>query len=261
MNAPGYEQLAEVLQAAFSQAAEGKGAERHANGQPFHEQRMQTISTLLGSDAGMAFQVCKKVTEGMALPHAARERELLGAIVYIAGMVIFHRQREEARVDHALLTAGHVMTDSRRAVEQFLAGASIDSGPMWIEWHGGNQPVLDGVIVEVRLRDGSTHVEPAHDLRWNHNGMEDDIVAWREPWPEDQQRVDLEPAVLANVEAFNAGSVELWTEDDERRMDVVAQNGNDGAAYAGKGPCLGCGGPHPLHRCGRGHPTGEDESL
>lgn len=71
---------------------------------------------------------------------------------------------------------------------------------------------------------------------------------------------DLEPAVLANVEAFNAGSVELWTEADERRMDVVAQNGNDGAVYAGKGPCLGCGGPHPLHRCGRGHPTGEDES-
>lgn len=202
MNAPGYEQLAEVLQAAFSQAAEGKGAERHANGQPFHEQRMQTISTLLDSDAGMAFQVCKKVTEGMALPHAARERELLGAIVYIAGMVIFHRQREEARIDHALLTAGHVMTESRNAVEQFIADA------------------------------GSTGI-PA----------------------------DLEPAVLANVEAFIAGSVELWTEDDERRMDVVAQNGNDGAAYAGKGPCLGCGGPHPLHRCGLGRPTGEDESL
>lgn len=202
MNAPGYEQLAEVLQAAFSQAAEGKGAERHANGQPFHEQRMQTISTLLDSDAGMAFQVCKKVTEGMALPHAARERELLGAIVYIAGMVIFHRQREEARIDHALLTAGHVMTESRCAVEQFIADAGAAGIP-----------------------------------------------------------ADLEPAVLANVEAFNAGSVELWTEDDERRMDVVAQNGNDGAVYAGKGPCLGCGGPHPLHRCGLGRPTGEDESL
>ena len=205
MNAPGYEQLAEVLQAAFNQAAEGKGAERHANGQPFHEQRMQTISTLLNSDAGMAFQVCKKVTEGMALPHAARERELLGAIVYIAGMVIFHRKREDSRVDHALQVAGQaadLLDKCRLTAEQIIAGA----------WSTG-------------------------------------IPA------------DLEPAVLANVEAFNAGSVELWTEDDERRMDVVAQNGNDGAVYAGKGPCLGCGGPHPLHRCGLGRPTCEDESL
>lgn len=63
---------------------------------------------------------------------------------------------------------------------------------------------------------------------------------------------DIEPAALANVEAFTAGGPELWTENDERRMDVVAQNGNDGAAYAGKGPCLGCGGAHPLTRCGRG---------
>lgn len=217
MNAPGYEQLAEVLQAAFNQAAEGKGAERHANGQPFHEQRMQTISTLLDSDAGMAFQVCKKVTEGMALPHAARERELLGAIVYIAGMVIFHRQREDARFDHALKVLGQAadrLAECRDAAVQFTAEQDVVS-----------------LIAEGVADAGSTGI-PA----------------------------DLEPAVLANVEAFNAGSVELWTEDDERRMDVVAQNGNDGAAYAGKGPCLGCGGPHPLHRCGRDRPTGEDES-
>lgn len=206
MNASGYEQLADVLQAAFNQAAEGKGAERHANGLPFHEQRMQTISTLLDSDAGMAFQACKKITEGMGLSHAARERELLGAIVYIAGMVIFHRKREEGRIDHALQAADQaleLLAKCREEAEAFLAD------------------------------HGSTGI-PA----------------------------DLNPAVLANVEAFNAGSVELWSEADERRMDVVAQNGNDGAVYRDqqKPVCLACGGSHPLARCGRDRATAEDES-
>ncbi len=94
MNTPGYEQLAAVLQAAFDQAAKGKGAERHANDLPFHGQRMQSISALLDSDAGMAYQVCKKVAEARGMPHDARERELLGAIVYTAGMVIYHRERQ-----------------------------------------------------------------------------------------------------------------------------------------------------------------------
>jgi len=87
----GYEELAAVLQAAYGQAAQGKGAERHANGLAFHEQRMQGISQLLDSADGMAFQAVKKMTEGLGLAHAARERELLGAINYLAGMVIFFR--------------------------------------------------------------------------------------------------------------------------------------------------------------------------
>lgn len=103
MNTPGYEQLAAVLQAAFDQAANGKGAERHANDLPFHEQRMQGISGLLNTDGGMAYQVCKKILEARDMPHAARERELLGAIVYTAGMVIYHRGRHiEPGIDPVL---------------------------------------------------------------------------------------------------------------------------------------------------------------
>lgn len=88
----GYEELEAVLQSAYEQASAGKGKERHANGLPFHEQRMQGISNLLGSDNGMAFQAIKKLTEGLAFDNpAAREKELLGAIVYIAGILV--RQR------------------------------------------------------------------------------------------------------------------------------------------------------------------------
>ena len=87
-----YSTLQDVLNDAFHQAAQGKGNERHARGNPFHKQHMQTISQLLNTDRGMAFQAIKKLTEGLDLPDAdARERELLGAINYIAGIVVYHR--------------------------------------------------------------------------------------------------------------------------------------------------------------------------
>ncbi len=87
---PGYERLVAVLKAAHDQAAMGKGADRHANGLPFHRQRMQQISVLLDSPHGMAYQVAKKVAEGLDLPtHERQVAELYGAINYIAGIVIF----------------------------------------------------------------------------------------------------------------------------------------------------------------------------
>lgn len=89
----GYEKLVAVYQDAHDQAAKGKGDERHANGQPFHEQRMQQISGLLRSSDGMAFQAIKKLTEGLQFEdHARREAELLGALNYITGIVIYYRE-------------------------------------------------------------------------------------------------------------------------------------------------------------------------
>lgn len=92
----GYEKLTDVLQAAHNQAAHGKGKDRHANGQPFHEQRMQAISKLIKSPKGMEFQAIKKLTEGMQFDdHDRREAELLGAINYIAGIVIYFRESKD----------------------------------------------------------------------------------------------------------------------------------------------------------------------
>lgn len=91
----GYEKLVAVFQAAHDQAAHGKGKDRHANNLPFHKQRMQTISQTIGSEYGMVFQVTKKMTEGLQFAdHAKREAELLGAINYLAGIVIYHREKE-----------------------------------------------------------------------------------------------------------------------------------------------------------------------
>lgn len=90
-----YASLRAILDEAFDQAATGKGAERHGRGNPFDEQHMQTISRMLQSERGMAFQAIKKLTEGLDLQtHQARRRELLGAIVYIAGIIVYWDKSE-----------------------------------------------------------------------------------------------------------------------------------------------------------------------
>lgn len=93
MNEQGYESLADVLERAYAQAAFGKGKERHAGERPFHEQPMQSISELLDDNTGLLYQAMKKIQESKRLPHEAAVRELLGAINYIAGAVIFAEQK------------------------------------------------------------------------------------------------------------------------------------------------------------------------
>lgn len=93
---PGYESLEAVLFDAYLQAATGKGAARHGRGIRFDEQPTQAISRLLGTDAGLAFQAMKKINEGMRLDHAAKIKELLGAINYIASIII-HMEYDNGR--------------------------------------------------------------------------------------------------------------------------------------------------------------------
>lgn len=70
---------------------------------------------------------------------------------------------------------------------------TIDSGPMWIEWRGESEvpPVAEDVMVEVRSRDGETEIGLAGYFEWMHGVLsyDHDIVAWREPWPDDE-RID-----------------------------------------------------------------------
>lgn len=85
---PGYESLADVLQRALDQAQSGKGAERHANSLPFDKQPMQTIAAQVGVGF-LTGQAIKKTQEGQTLPAGRDVAELLGAINYLAGAVIF----------------------------------------------------------------------------------------------------------------------------------------------------------------------------
>jgi hypothetical protein len=88
LEAPGYDTLASVLIRAFRQAAEGKGAQRHAQGQPFDQQPMQQLIRLYGIGFALG-QAAKKAQEAQRLPTVDRQvAELLGAINYLAGAVI-----------------------------------------------------------------------------------------------------------------------------------------------------------------------------
>lgn len=91
---PGYESLAGVLQRALDQAHDGKGAERHANSLPFDKQPMQTIAAQVGVGF-LTGQAIKKTQEGQTLPAGRDVAELLGAINYLAGAVIFLESQRE----------------------------------------------------------------------------------------------------------------------------------------------------------------------
>ena len=94
---PGYESLAAVLHRALDQAQCGKGAERHATGLPFDQQPMQSISKLVGSADGLVYQAIKKAQESQRLPEGRDIAELLGAINYLAGAIIY-KEAQRAQI-------------------------------------------------------------------------------------------------------------------------------------------------------------------
>ncbi len=91
---PGYEKLRDVFERAYDQAARGKGKERHAKDLPFHLQSMQQIGDLYGIGF-MLGQCAKKIEEAQRLPREQSIKEMLGAIVYISGAIIFIEKQPE----------------------------------------------------------------------------------------------------------------------------------------------------------------------
>lgn len=88
-----YNGLYSVLIDALDQAAYGKGMERHANNLPFEEQKMQTICDAQGSSKGLSYQVVKKTLESEGMDYQAKKRELLGAMVYAAGIILWESKQ------------------------------------------------------------------------------------------------------------------------------------------------------------------------
>lgn len=92
---PGYEGLALVLQGALNQAQNGKGRERHQQGDtPFHQQPICEIGRMVGP-GGTAFQAMKKTQEAMRLPKKRAVAELLGAINYLAATIILMDEQDD----------------------------------------------------------------------------------------------------------------------------------------------------------------------
>jgi hypothetical protein len=90
-----YDALRRVFDLALLQAAYGKGAERHANGQPFDRQPMMEISRMIGGPTGCFYQAMKKVQEASRMEPKAAKRELLGAINYLAGAYLLLEEKDQ----------------------------------------------------------------------------------------------------------------------------------------------------------------------
>jgi hypothetical protein len=86
----GYEELARILALAYRQSARGKGAVRHADGKPWHEQPIITTTQAVGYGFP-AGQAMKKIGEARGMMERgeteAAIQELLGAITYTAAAV------------------------------------------------------------------------------------------------------------------------------------------------------------------------------
>lgn len=89
----GYEPLAIVFDEALYQAQSGKGKERHANDRQFMDQPIMEIGRMVGPGFAIG-QAIKKGQEAIRLSAiSAQERELLGAINYLAAAILLIREQ------------------------------------------------------------------------------------------------------------------------------------------------------------------------
>lgn len=98
----GYEKLFDELSQVMNRAAYGKGAERHANNKPFHEQPIATITEHQGHGF-IRGQIEKKAIELSAIssispPNKVIE-ELLDIAVYALADAIILRKEHEITLD------------------------------------------------------------------------------------------------------------------------------------------------------------------
>ena len=97
-----YVSLELALNVAYQQASMGKGAERHANALPFHEQPMQTTAKLHGIGF-ITGQVTKKLAEAQGMlargDTDAALREIAGAIVYSAGAYVYATAEHNKKIE------------------------------------------------------------------------------------------------------------------------------------------------------------------
>ena len=108
--ANGYESLRDVLDRAFAQAASGKGHERHAVNKPFDQQPMQKLIDLYGPGFALG-QAAKKAQESQRLPAGRDVAELLGAINYLAGAVIWLERHRQPVANLQMWLRSHIAVD------------------------------------------------------------------------------------------------------------------------------------------------------
>jgi hypothetical protein len=93
-----YTNLRAVLDAAYEQAASGKGKERHANERPLDRQPIMEIGRMVGHGFPLG-QAIKKAQEAGGMINrgnsTAARAELLGAINYLAAAYLLTQEAQQ----------------------------------------------------------------------------------------------------------------------------------------------------------------------
>ncbi len=148
---PGYESLSAVHDRALDQAQAGKGAERHACGEPFEEQQIVQLGEWMSSTAFAIGQACKKAIESTRLEPQAAIAELLGAINYLSAAVIVIDRREQAPA---------LVVDEACQLLDALGGRLRDG---FLVYHGfGNAPGPWSKAARELAHDAWRHLSTAH---------------------------------------------------------------------------------------------------
>ena len=102
-------------------------------------------------------------------------KELLEAL---KGLLVRVADDDEYGPDHAVTVARAAIARAEAA----LAEPQPDADG-WIPWAGGDCPVDEKVLVEVKLRSGSAWIDQeammGADWLWDHDGDADDIIFYR----------------------------------------------------------------------------------
>jgi hypothetical protein len=140
-----YLELARILMDAMEQAAGGKGKERHADGEPFENQKICVINRWLkGSPvAGALFQAVKKTVESSRMTPDAAIRELYGAINYIAAGI---RLLEEIIEEYPPVDEEALNAEIRRIRQKMIT--HVEKEGLFLP---GGEPVYDKVDDEIAV--------------------------------------------------------------------------------------------------------------
>lgn len=85
-------------------------------------------------------------------------------------------ERTNSKQCGVIASCAYAMADAM--LEAREAGRPKENGDGWIEWHGGECPVDDNTVVEVRTHGWGSDARRADEFRWGRHAG--DIIAYRE---------------------------------------------------------------------------------
>lgn len=115
---------------------------------------------------------------------------------------------DQLAVDHR--ECGGVGTKITREQYEAALAAKNDG---WIDWHGGECPVLEGVLVEVKYRNEKNYhikgVNRAGRWSWAHYGTDGDIIAYRLHQPKEAEQAKADDETDLN-ECIGQDAAPVW---------------------------------------------------